>query len=279
MTGFITQIVVWLNACANAVGGVVLTPIERLPGWLSATLVAVVTGVALLAVFKYTSNQAAIKRVKNQIKANLLALKLFQENTSVVLRSQVSILLAALKLALLAIVPMLVMTVPVLLVLGQLSLWYQSRALKVEEEAVVTVNAAAETPLAEVRLEPSDAIAISVGPLHVPSEQRVCWRIKAREPGRHHLVFRAGEQTADKELAVGDRLMRVSSVRPEWSCGDALLYPAERPFDRGSPIRSIAIDYPHRESWTSGADTWVVYWLVVSMAAGFAFRRTLNVNI
>lgn len=276
---FITQLVVWLNALANAIGGVLLLPLEWLPGWCSATLVAAVTGVALLAVFKYTSNQAAIKRVQNDIKANLLALKLFQENTSAVLRAQGSILLGALKLALLAIVPMLVMMVPVLLILGQLSLWYQSRALRVGEEAVVTLHVANGTDLSTARLDRSAAMDVAVGPLHVPSEGRVCWRIKALEAGRHHLVFHTGEQTADKEFAVGDRFMRVSSLRPEWNCGDAFLHPAERPFERDSPIQSIAIHYPRRRSWTSGADTWVVYWLAVSMISGFAFRRVLNVNM
>jgi uncharacterized membrane protein (DUF106 family) len=276
---FLTQIVVWLNACANTIGGIVLMPIAWLPGWLSATLVAAITGVALLAVFKYTSNQAAIRRVQNSIKANLLALKLFQESTSVVLRAQGNILLGALRLALLAIVPMLIMTLPVLLVLGQLSLWYQSRALKAGEEAVVMMSLAGDAPLATVRLEPSPAVDVAVGPVRMPSEQRICWRIKARTLGNHRLVFHAGEQTADKELSVGDRFMRVSSVRHFLSCGDAVLYPAERPFERTSPIQSIAIDYPRRASWTSGADTWVVYWLVVSMATGFAFRRTLNVNM
>lgn len=274
------RLVVWLNALANAVGGVALAPVAVLPGWLSATLVAAITGVALLAVFKYTSNQAAIKRVKDEIKANLLALKLFKENAAVVLRAQGAILLAAMRLFALAIVPMLVMVVPVLLILGQLSLWYQARPLAVGEEAVVTLQLAGDGPaVTDVRLDPDAAIDVTAGPLRMPSEQRVCWRIKAQAPGRQRLVFHAGEQTADKELAVGDRLMRVSALRPAWDCGDALLHPAEAPFDRSSPIQSIAVDYPQRSSWTSGADTWVVYWFVVSMISGFAFRGALNVNM
>lgn len=280
MIDFSTQIVVWLNAAANALGGVLLAPLAWLPGWLSATAVAAITGVALLAVFKYTSNQAAIKRVKDEIKANLLALKLFKENTWVILRAQRRILLGALKLAGLAMVPTIVMAAPVLLVLGQLSLWYQSRALEPGEEAVVTLNVAPGDVLpADVRLEPTDAADVIVGPVRVPSEHQVCWRIKARDAGRHQLVFRVGDQAAGKELAVGDRMMRVSSLRPPWRWDDALLYPAERPFDRASAIQSIAIDYPRRTSLISGADTWVVYWFAVSMVSGFAFRRTLNVNI
>lgn len=275
----LTTIVVWLNSCANALGGVLLAPIAWLPGWLSATAVAVVSGVALLAVFKYTSNQAAIKSVKDDVKAHLLALKLFKENTPVVLRSQAGVLWGATRLALFAVVPMLVMTAPVLLALGQLSLWFQSRPLNVDEEAVVTLNVADEAAVSAARLEANAAIEVPVGPLQVPSERQVCWRIKALRPGHHQLVFRVGDRAAGKELAVGDRLMRVSSWRPAWNLGDALLNPAEPPLNRASPIQSIGIAYPPRSSWTSGADTWVVYWLVVSMAAGFAFRRVLNVNM
>ncbi|MGH7138476.1 MAG: hypothetical protein ACREHD_22220 [Pirellulales bacterium] len=284
MTDFLTQLVVWLNALANAVGGVLLAPIAVLPGWLSATLAGTISGVTLLAVFKYTSNQAAIKRVKDEIKANLLALKLFKENASVVLNAQLAILLAAVRLAAFAILPMLVMVMPVLLVLGQLSLWYQSRPLKVGEDAVVTLKVGAGKAPANlahnyVRLDPLEAIDVAVGPVHVPSEQQVCWRITARQPGRHRLKFRVGDFMSEKELAVGDRFMRVSSLRPAWNCGEALLYPAEKPFDRASPVQSIAVDYPQRSSWTTGAGSWVVYWFAVSMVSGFAFRRVLNVNM
>ena len=277
---FATQLVVWLNALANALGGLLLAPIGVLPGWLSATLVAALTGVALLAVFKYTSNQPAIKRVKDDINANLLALKLFKESPSVALRAQGCILLAAPRLAGLAIVPMLVMIVPVLLILGQLSLWYQARPLQVGEDAVVTLKVApADAASPDIQLDPPEGVEVLVGPVRVPTRHEVCWKIKARVPGHHRLVFHVGDQVGDKELVVGDRFMRVSSLRPDWEFADAILYPAEKPFDRASPIRSVAIDYPKRASWTCGADGWVVYWFVVSMVSGFAFRRALNVNM
>jgi hypothetical protein len=74
MTGILAQLVVLLNVVANAMGRLLFAPIAALPGWLSATLLACVTGALLLFIFKYTSNQAAIKRVRNEIDANLLSL-------------------------------------------------------------------------------------------------------------------------------------------------------------------------------------------------------------
>ena len=111
------------------------------------------------------------------------------------------------------------------------------------------------------------------------SKREICWNIRARESGYHRIVIQVDGQGADKEMAIGDGFMRVSTQRPGWSWSDALLYPAEWPFGPDSPIKSIEIDYPKRASWTSGTDSWVIYWFIVSMVAALCFRRFLNVNI
>jgi hypothetical protein len=304
--GAVTRVIVWLNAAADALGEWLLAPIGVLPVWLSATVIAAVTGVLLLLAFKYTSAQQAIKRVRDDITANLLALKLFKENPRVALHAQGRLLLGAGRLLVYALVPTLVMAVPVTLILGQLSLWYQERPLRVGEEAVVTVrlNGDADAPLPEVSLGPTDAVETTVGPVRVLSKREVCWNVKARESGYHRLTFQVGGQAVDKELAVGDGTMRVSARRPEraWS-EDLVYYPAERPFGPDSPVRAIEIDYPHRTSLRTGAEPWwlawfsglvraadwvggffglpgwPVYWFVVSLIVAFCFRRVLRVNV
>jgi hypothetical protein len=252
-----------------------------MPGWLSATLVAAVTGVLLLVVFKYTSNQKAIQRVRNDIDANLLALKLFKDSARVALRSQGRVLRGAFGLMIFALVPMLAMAVPVTLLLGQLSLWYQARPLHVGEDSVITLklNGDAKNPLPTVKLEPTPAVDVNVGPVRVLSKGQVCWNVRAKESGLHHMAFQVGDQSVEKELAVGNGFMRVSALRPGWDWSEAVLNPGEAPFRPSSPVQSIAVDYPSRSSWTSGTDWWVFYWFAVSMVAAFAFRKALKVNV
>jgi hypothetical protein len=284
MTDLLAQLAVWLNAVANGLG-TLLAPIALLPGWLSATLVAAVTGVLFLVAFKYTSHQQAIKRVRSDIKANLLALKLFKDSAAVAMHAQGRILVGAFWLMLLGFVPFLAMIVPACLLLSQLGLWYQNRPLHVDEEAVVTMklNGNASAPWPEVYLEPSEAAEVLVG-LRVQSQREIRWSIRAREAGYQRLVFQVDGDTIDKDLAIGDGLMRVSTIRPGWDWEEILLNPWEKPFPPDSPVQSIAIrrsttDYPERSSWTSGTDWWIGYWFVVSMLAGLCFRRWLNVNI
>jgi uncharacterized membrane protein (DUF106 family) len=280
LNGVLTPPVVWLNAAANPLGRWLLAPIAAMPGWLSATLVAAVTGVFMLVVFKYTSNQRAIKRVRDDIKANLLALKLFKDSAAVAVQSQERLLAGAFWLFVLALVPMAVMFVPALLILCQLSLWYQQRPLKVGEEAVVTMkfNGDAGAPLPKADLASTKEVTkIKRG--HVYSQREIWFRIKPNENGTHRLAFEVDGRTVEKELAVGDGFMRVSVQRPGWDAKDVLEYPAESPFGPDSPVRSIEIAYPKRPSKISGTDWWIAYWFVASMVGGFLFRGVLKVNI
>lgn len=281
MTGIPARIVVVLNTLANAIGRPSLSFVAAVPGWLSATVIASASGAFLLFIFKYTSNQAAIKRVRNDIDANLFALKLFKDATPVVLAAQAAMIRGAFRLFVLAVVPMLVMMVPVLLSLGQLSLWYQFRPLHVGEDAVVVLklNGKAGEPMPAVSLVKTSAVGVVTGPVRVPSKREVVWVVKADEKGSHLLSFLLGEQTVTKELVIGDGFMRISPRRPGWDWYDILLNPGEPAFSPQSPAQSVEVAYPERTSWTSGTDNWVIYWFAVSMVAAFAFKPFLKVNI
>ncbi len=278
---FFAQIIAWINTPTNALGKICLAPIGMLPGWLSNTIISAVAGIFLLIVFKYTSNQTAIGQVRDNIKANMLALKLFKDSLAVTFQAQGRIFKGALLLLVHAIRPLLVMIVPVCLLLGQMGLWYQSRPLQAGEEAVVTMklNSEIDTPPPKVMIESVPAVEITIGPVRVLSKREVHWKIRARESGYHRIVFQVDNQQIEKELSIGEGFMRVSPERPGWKWTDILLYPWEKPFGLDSPVQSIRIDYPDRISRTSGTDWWIGYFFVVSLIFALIFKPVLKVRI
>jgi len=275
------DVVAWLNRFANLLGSVCLAPIALLPGWLSATLVGVLTGVLMLVMFKYTSHQSAIKATRDQIKANLIALSLFKDDVRVGLRAQGRMIANAGKLLLLSLVPMLVMTIPMVLVLGQLALWYQARPLRVGEDAVVTaiVNPSDKDAVKNVVLGATEQFDVTAGPVRVPLKNMVCWQLRAKHAGHHQLSIAAPSQAVVKQVSVGDGFMPTSLKRPAWDWAEMLLHPRELPFAPDASIQSIEIDFPERDSWTSGTDYWIVYWFIVSMLAAFAIKPLVGVNL
>ena len=278
---FFAQIISWVNVLTNAFGRFFLAPIAVLPGWLSNTIISAVTGLLLLVIFKYTSNQDAIGKVRDDIKAHMLALKLFKDSISVTLHAEVRVFKGAFLLLFHEIVPMLVMILPVSLLLAQMSLWYQSRPLLIGEVAVMTVklNDNIEGRWPTVNIEPTPVFEVTIGPVRIFSKREICWEIKALENGKHRITLDVNRRQIEKELAIGDGFMRVSSTRPAWNWASILMHPAEEPFAPDSIVQSITIDYPDRLSKTSGADWWLVYFFVASMVFALILRPIMKVRI
>ena len=270
-----------VNIVTNVVGGVVFAPIAMVPGWLSITVISAVLGVVLLYIFKYTSNQDAIAATRDGIKANLLAVKLFKDSISVTLMSQVGVMIASFKLLFYSIIPMLVMIIPVSLILAQMGVWYQERPLGVGgDPAIVKVELKGDLgSMPEVELERGSFFEVTMGPVRVLSKKEVYWEIRALEAGEHKLVFKVGGQAFEKSLSVGDSFMRVNPKRPGLNIGDMFLFPLERPFDGGSAVQSISIDYPDRISYIDGTDWWVIYFFIASMVFAFMFKPLIKVRI
>jgi uncharacterized membrane protein (DUF106 family) len=280
MMDFLTGVIAWINMLANSLGWL-LAPIAVLPGWLSNTIISAVTGVLLLLIFKYTSNQLAIGRVRNEIKANMLALKLFKDSVSVTLKAQGHIFGGSLRLLFYAIRPMLVMILPVILLLAQMGLWYQARPLRTGEQAIITMklNGDIDTAWPQVDIKSTPAAKVITGPVRAFNTREICWEIEAQQNGSHNIVFQVDHQQIEKELAIGPGFMRVSTKRPGWHWTDVLMHPWEKPFRPDSIVNSITITYPDRISINSGTDWWVIYFFIASMVFAMIFKPFLKVKI
>lgn len=275
------RLTISLNHAANWIGSGLLLPIRFLPETVAAVVVAVVSGILMLIGFKYTSNQSAIKKIRSGIKSEFLALSLFKDNGTVNLVSQARILLGSLKSILYSLVPVAVMVVPVTLFLSQLALWWQVRPIGVGEETVVTVrlNGSDKSDWPRVEFRPSADMESIAGPIRIRNQRSLCWSIRANQPGYHRVVFDVDGHSIEKQLAVGQEPMRVSSVRPEWKWSVVILNPAEEPFDRTSVVRSIEVQYPTTRKWLTGTRTWFLFWLIGSMLTAFLLRGVFRVSL
>ena len=107
----------------------------------------------------------------------------------------------------------------------------------------------------------------------------VCWTIKPRQDGLQEIHVAIDDEKYTKQLAVGEGFMVTSLKRPPREWTEMLLHPREPAFAQESPVQSIEIDFPDRESWTSGTDYWLIYWFAISMVAAFAAKPFFNVNV
>ena len=261
----------------------VLLPFRGVSPWFGLTVVSLLTALLMLEVYKLTSNQAAIRRAKDRIKAHLLEMRLYQDNLRVTLGAQAAILKANLLYMAANLKPLAVMIVPLVLILAQLSLWYDRAPLRPGEETLVKARliGTADPMTLDLRLEAPPGLEISAPAVRIPDEHEIVWRIRALAEGSGRLIFRAGDRTIGKSVAVGGRrLARISAIASRGSFLKRVLYPGEPPLPEGTSVRSVEILYPARRLAAFGLGVhWLVAYLVLSVAFGFAFKGAFRVEI
>lgn len=273
----LSPVLAFLNRICTVLGDAVYAVLAPLPVWLGLTLLSAVTGIGMLIAFRYTSNQAAIGRARDEITANLLALKLFKDEVRVVFRAQRRLLGALLRLQWHMLRPVLIMLLPMLLLLGQMGVRYQWRPLHPGEQTSIRLHLKSAAVTAEgMTLEPSPGVAEAVGP--VPGGGQWVWRIRGGAAGRHILRFNVSGTVVAKELDVGNGFQRVSAERPDRRWTTQILHPVELPLPAESPVRSIEITYGSVHSWVYGANWWLLYFFVVSMICALLFKPVFKVR-
>ena len=146
-----------MNFVNRAMGGlfdVVMAPIELLGVEWALILVSGIAGIGGLIVFKFISWQKGIKGVKDKIKGNLIAIRIYQDDLLLVAVSVGKILLRNFQYLGLNFGPILPLFAPFVLVLAQLVVRYGFAPIPVQEPGVVLLPGQAtqiEVQLAEGR--------------------------------------------------------------------------------------------------------------------------------
>lgn len=272
-----------VNLVFGGIVGAVIWPFRGLSPWFGMTAVSLLTALLMLEVYKHTSNQAAIRRAKDRIKAHLLEMRLYKDTMRVTLGAQAGILKANLAYMGANLKPLAVMIAPLVLILAQLSLWYDRAPLRPGQETLVkaTVEPSADPVSFGLELEVPPGFEITAPAVRIPDEHEVIWRIKALTPGPGRLVLRAGGTAIEKSVIVGDGpLVRVSALASRGSFWKRVLYPGEPPLPSGMPVRSVEILYPAGSLVAFGLQVhWLVAYLVLSIVFGFALKGVFKVEI
>ena len=266
-----------VNPICTVIGDAVYAALSPLPVWLGLTLISTVAGVVMLVAFGYLSNQEAIGNAKDDIKANLLALKLYKDELHVTFSAQCRLVWAIVRLQRYMLVPILILMPPMLVGLAQMGIRYQWRPLQSGEQTLIKLQLEKDRANPEeAMLQPNSGIVVEVGP--IPAGRELAWRVRGAKPGRHVLKFTIEGAVVEKELVVGDAFERVSAEHPDGRWTRQLLHPVERPLPADSPVQLIEVLYPSRESWFHGANWWILSFFVVSMAAALVFKPVFKVK-
>lgn len=271
-----------LNSVLNAIVDGVLGPFSSLAPFWGLAFISLLTGLIMLAIFKFTSNQTAIRRTKDKIKAHFLELRLYKDDLRVTLAAQKHLLVWNLRYMSYSVVPMLFMMVPVVLLLIQLNDWYGRSPLGPDQSATVVVKLTPGTDTSKVALRSLDekGVTIDTPALRVPEQNEVDWRITAKSHGRFLLELDVDGDSVSKDVVVSGDVLRVPAKRVSAKFLSMIVNPGERPIPKNIPVESIEIKYPGPSLVILGIHfNWLVAFFILSILFGFAFKRPFGVQI
>lgn len=242
--------------------------------------ISVVIGLLMVVVFRYTSDQKAIHIAKDHLKAHLLALRLFQDQIPVVLRSYGRIVLATGRYLRLAFMPLLIVIVPLTFLMVQIDRYLGSTPLEAGQTFLVKARVADPAALNEASLELPDGLATTAPPVHVPAENEIDWRVVAARDGDYQIKVQSSAQSFSKRLVVGSGVLRLSPMRLRDHFWERLLFSAEPALPQNNLIEAIEVQYPARDIAFAGFEwNWIWLFFVLSLAAGFLFKSILGIEI
>jgi hypothetical protein len=263
-------------------------PIRFLPGaaifadgpLLLVLAVSIVIGLLMVIVFRYTSDQKAIGRAKDRLKANLLAVRLFQDQLPVVMRAYGRILRGTGSYLRLAFTPFLIAILPITFLIVQLDRYFGWMPLHSAQAFLIEARIDDPAKASEVELQLPPEMATSAPAVHIPADRSVVWRVVAQRPGQYDIHLSSAGQTVSKQVVVSPGLARVSPVRLRGSFWERMFTSGESALAPDSPVESIAISYPPRVfnfAWMEW--NWIVLFFVVSLIAGFIFKSILGIQV
>jgi uncharacterized membrane protein (DUF106 family) len=269
--------------------------------WLMSPLaivivLSVVVGLGMIVLFGYTSDQKAIGIAKDQLKAHLLAVRLYRDQLHVVMGSYGKVLRGTGRYLKLAFKPLLYVIIPITLMIVWLDRSLGLTAIQTNTPFLLTVKISKSTGFSQIgneaddtqeafndaRIELPPEITASAPPVHVSDENEIVWRLQANRDGAFHVKIIANGETVTKTVRVSSQLAQVSPECLRGHFWERMFLSGESALPADGSVDSIAVDYPARNISLGIADyemNWIWLFFILSMVAGFIFKELLGIEV
>ncbi len=273
----------------NKLFTILLLPFRLMHPLVGLLVISIVTGILMVWLFGKTSDQNAIHKYKNRLKAHIAEIWLFRDDLIQMLLAVVRVLGNTGIYFLNSLRPLVFMFIPILIVMVMLGVRYEHRPFHAGDTATVAsvVSDAAWTRGDAVSLIGSEGVEVISPPLRIPQLLEINWKIRLLKPGIHTITLQTPNGLHAKDISVIDHtgnsypLEPCAAARGQMASADFLLFPVEPPLPGDSGLESITVkDWPKRDLNLFGLSVnWLIFFFIISMVAGFALKDTIGVEV
>ncbi|MCO6430858.1 MAG: hypothetical protein J5J00_08350 [Deltaproteobacteria bacterium] len=275
------EIIAYLNSAFAFLLDLLIWPLRGLPAVWGLVFLSALSGIALLYFFGLISNQTAIRNTKRKIHAALLESILFRHDIKLCLGAQGRMLKSACVYFVLALVPLMILSIPAIYFLGHLNARYNSRPLQPGETTLVGIQVKPQADLFSFAINTTEGLEKDAM-VRVPAEHQVVFRVKVGHDGKQAITIEDKKSglALSKPLYVGSASSGLESYSYStwwWS----LMYPGGEIVGKAKDaLESFWVEYPERDYSVFGIQMhWLVIFLIFSLISGLIASRVFKIEI
>lgn len=269
-----------------------LWPLQKLPPFWGIFALSLLTSLFVLVVYRAISNPKKVTATKNQIKAHILAIRLYRDFWKVIVVSFFKSLYYTGKYFLLNLFPLLLVLPLMFLLFVQMDIRYGMRPFRVNEDIMVKAGFSQDIGKLTVELQADPHFQVRMNPVFISSLREVNWKLRASQNGASAIAINVNGTTVRKNLLIGVSLPAQHSGRRPLEGVPALsnkkmavsgwahfIYPVETLLAPAPALKYISLQYPSRSIGFLGLHGhWLFYYFVLTTIIALALKNKFGVE-
>jgi hypothetical protein len=256
-----------------------LWPLQKLPPFWGIFTLSLLTSLFVLAIYRAVSNPKKVKDTKNQIKAHILAIRLYRDFWKVIIISFFKSLYYTGKYFVLNLIPLFLVLPLMFLLFVQMDIRYGMRPFMVNEDIVVKAGFNQDISTLAVELQSDPHFQARMNPVFISSLREVNWKLRAYQNGANAIAISVNGTTVRKNLLIGASVPALSNKKMTVSGWAHFIYPVEKLLAPTPALKYISLQYPPRSIGFLGFHGhWLFYYLVLTMIIALALKNKFGVE-
>jgi len=268
-----------INCFITKIFNIILYPFKFVNDFWGILFLSILSSFIVLIIYKYVSSPKRIKEVKNKIKSNILAIRIYRDFWKVILSSFFKSLFYTLKYFILNFGPVLI----IILILGpvfmQMEIRYGMRPLKVGESFVIKARFSSDINDLNIELLKNKDFKALMNPVFIRAKKEVNWKLKTVNKGFTEVEIKVNSKIYKKRLIVGDSKEALSRKKMAKSSIYHFIYPVEPLLAQKGSLEYIYVKYPSKLiSFLGFKIHWIIYYLIFVTIIVLALKKRFGVE-
>ncbi len=235
---------------------VIFGPLLKLPPLLAVIIMSFIISLIIILITKYTTDQALMKRLKDEIKEHQKQIKELKSNPTEAMKVQKKAMEVNMKYMMHSLRPTIITFIPIILIFGWMSSTFAYQSIKPNQEFSVT-TLFDQNAVGDVELSVPEQLSIIGNSSKKIVDGQATWTLKGLE-GEHMLEFVFGNEKQQKTVLITN--------------GNRYIEPAKK---TAGAMKSIQINYKKLVIIPIGFKDWFG-WLGTYILLSLIFTLTLR---